>query len=210
LQVCCQKGNFFFISINFIPREGSYPRYMEQKMTDHHLLALLKDESSRKEGMAVLINSYQAPLYWHIRKMILSHDDSKDVLQEVFVRVWRNIGKFKGDSSVFTWLFRIASNESIRFLEKKQRQQVHKMNIQEILIKELETEPFISGDEIQLALQKALFGLTDRQRLVFNMRYFDEMDYTEIASILETTVNNVKVLYHNAKNQVQETIKKEL
>jgi RNA polymerase sigma-70 factor, ECF subfamily len=183
---------------------------MEKENTEENLLELLGNENKRKEGMAELINLYQAPLYWHIRKMIISHEDSKDVLQDVFVRVWRNIGKFRGDSSVFTWLFRIASNESIRFLEKKQRQQVHKMNMQEMLVKELEAEPFISGDEIQIALQKALFGLTDRQRLVFNMRYFDEMDYTEIASILETTVNNVKVLYHNAKNQVQGTIKKEL
>jgi RNA polymerase sigma-70 factor (ECF subfamily) len=183
---------------------------MEKKITEESLLELLGDESKRKEGMTVLIRSYQAPLYWHIRKMIISHDDSKDVLQEVFVRVWRNIGKFKGDSSIFTWLFRIASNESIRFLEKKKRQQVHKMNMQEMLEKELETEPYISGDEIQIALQKALFTLTDRQRMVFNMRYFDEMEYSDIASILETTVNNVKVLYHNAKNQVQETIKKEL
>jgi RNA polymerase sigma-70 factor (ECF subfamily) len=183
---------------------------MEKENTEEDLLKLLGNESKRREGMAVLINSYQAPLYWHIRKMVISHEDSKDVLQDVFVRVWRNIGQFRGDSAIFTWLFRIASNESIRFLEKKQRQQVHKMNMQEMLVKELEDEPFISADEIQLALQKALFGLTDRQRLVFNMHYFDEMDYTEIASILETTVNNVKVLYHNAKNQVQETIKKEL
>jgi RNA polymerase sigma factor (sigma-70 family) len=198
------------IPINFIACSGSYYRKMEKKITEESLLELLGDESKRKEGMTVLIRSYQAPLYWHIRKMIISHDDSKDVLQEVFVRVWRNIGKFKGDSSIFTWLFRIASNESIRFLEKKQRQQVHKMNMQEMLEKELETEPYISGDEIQIALQKALFTLTDRQRMVFNMRYFDEMEYSDIASILETTVNNVKVLYHNAKNQVQETIKKEL
>jgi RNA polymerase sigma-70 factor, ECF subfamily len=183
---------------------------MEKKITEGNLPELLRDESKKKEGMALLIRTYQASLYWHIRKMVINHDDSKDVLQEVFLRAWRNIGQFKGDSSIFAWLFRIASNESLRFLEKKQRQLVHRMNMQGMLVNELETEPFISGDEIQIALQKALFNLTDRQRLVFNMRYFDEMDYTDIASILETTVNNVKVLYHYAKNQVQETIKKEL
>jgi RNA polymerase sigma-70 factor, ECF subfamily len=183
---------------------------MEKKITEENLLGLLRDEGKRKEGMVMLIRTYQASLYWHIRKMIINHDDSKDVLQEVFLRVWRNIGKFKGDSAIFTWLFRIASNESIRFLKKKQRQQIHKMNMQGILTNELETGPFISGDDIELALQKALFTLTDRQRLVFNMRYFDEMEYADIASILETTDNNVKVLYHYAKKQVEELIKNEL
>jgi RNA polymerase sigma-70 factor (ECF subfamily) len=183
---------------------------MEIKGTEDSLAEILKDGNRRKEAMSALIKSYQQPLYWHIRRMVINHDDSKDVLQEVFLRAWRNLDQFRGDSAVFTWLFRIASNESVRFLEKKQRHQAQKMNIGEMLVKELETGPLISGDEVQLALQKALLGLTDRQRLVFNLRYYDEFEYSEIAGILKTTVNNVKVMYHKAKKQIEKIIKEEI
>ena len=164
----------------------------------------------RKETISELIHSYKEPLYWHIRKMVIDHDDSKDVLQEVFLRVWRNLDSFRGDTSISNWLYRIASNESIRFLNKKQRQNKNKAHIRDILAMELESSSFISGEQIQMTLQKAILTLTDRQRLIFNMRYFDDLEYADIAGILETTINNVKVLYHNAKNQVQEIIRQEL
>jgi RNA polymerase sigma factor (sigma-70 family) len=183
---------------------------MEKQSSEDSLLELLKDKRTKKEGVAALITTYQMPLYWHIRKLVVNHDDSKDVLQEVFIRIWRNIDQFKGDSKLFTWLYRIATNESLRFLEKKQRLSTNKMNMQQMLVQELETSPFISGEEIQIALQKAILKLTDKQRLVFNMHYFDELDYNDIAAILETTVNNVKVLYHYAKNSIEDQIKKEL
>ena len=183
---------------------------MEKQNAEDNLIALLKDEKSRKEGIAALIKTYQMPLYWHIRKLVVNHDDSKDVLQEVFLRVWRNIDKFKGDSKLFSWLYRIATNESLRFNERKQKQLKNQMSLQEMLEKEMETSPFISGEEIQIALQKAIFKLTEKQRLVFNMHYFDDLDYSEIAEILETTANNVKVLYHYAKNSIEAELKSEL
>jgi RNA polymerase sigma factor (sigma-70 family) len=183
---------------------------MEKKVTEEFMFRLLKNEKSRREGMAVLIRTYQERLYWHIRKMVINHDDAKDVLQETLVRTWKNIHQFNGDSAVFSWLFRIASNESFRFLERKQRHLRNRMSMQEMLIRELETDPLISGDEIQIALQKAILSLTNRQRLVFNMHYFDEMDYSEIAVALKTTVNNVKVLFHNARKQIEEIIKEEI
>jgi RNA polymerase sigma-70 factor (ECF subfamily) len=183
---------------------------MEKLNAENNLIALLKDEKSRKEGIAALIKTYQMPLYWHIRKLVVNHDDSKDVLQEVFLRVWRSIDQFKGDSKLFTWLFRIATNESLRFNERKQKQLKNQMSLQEMLEKEMETSPFISGEEIQIALQKAIFKLTEKQRLVFNMHYFDELDYSDIAEILETTANNVKVLYHYAKNSIEAELKSEL
>lgn len=183
---------------------------MEKLNAENNLIALLKDEKSRKEGIAALIKTYQMPLYWHIRKLVVNHDDSKDVLQEVFLRVWRSIDQFKGDSKLFTWLFRIATNESLRFNERKQKQLKSQMSLQEMLEKEMETSPFISGEEIQIALQKAIFKLTEKQRLVFNMHYFDELDYSDIAEILETTANNVKVLYHYAKNSIEAELKSEL
>lgn len=183
---------------------------MEKLNAENNLIALLKDEKSRKEGIAALIKTYQMPLYWHIRKLVVNHDDSKDVLQEVFLRVWRSIDQFKGDSKLFTWLFRIATNESLRFNERKQKQLKNQMSLQEMLEKEMEASPFISGEEIQIALQKAIFKLTEKQRLVFNMHYFDELDYSDIAEILETTANNVKVLYHYAKNSIEAELKSEL
>jgi len=164
----------------------------------------------RKERLVELIHAYKEPLYWHIRKMVIDHDDSKDVLQEVFIRVWRNLENFRGDTPIFNWLYRIASNESLRFLHKKRMQNKHKENIKEILTRELESSGYVSGENIQIALQKAILTLTDRQRLVFNMRYFDELEYGDIADILDTTANNAKVLYHHAKNQVQEILKQEL
>lgn len=164
----------------------------------------------RKDTLSELIHSYKEPLYWHIRKMVIDHDDTKDVLQEVFIRVWRNLDNFRGNTTIFNWLYRIASNESLRFLDKKRRINEQKENIQDILTRELDSSLYISGDIIQMTLQKALLTLTDRQRLVFNMHYFDDLEYSDIAEILETTVNNVKVLYHNAKNQIQAIIRQEL
>lgn len=183
---------------------------MEKQSIENSLLELLKDKRTKKEGVAVLITTYQMQLYWHIRKLVVNHDDSKDVLQEVFLRIWRNIDQFKGDSKITTWLYRIATNESFRFLEKKRTMLANKLSISEMLERELETAPFISGEEILLALQRAILKLTDKQRLVFNMHYFEELDYTDIAEILDTTVNNVKVLYHYAKNSIEDQIKKEL
>ncbi len=183
---------------------------MEKLNAEDKLIALLKDEKSRKEGIAALIKTYQMPLYWHIRKLVINHDDTKDVLQEVFLRVWRSIDQFKGESKLFTWLYRIATNESLRFNERKQKQLKNQMSLQEMLESELETSAYISGEEIQIALQKAILALTEKQRLVFNMHYFDDLDYSDIAEILETTANNVKVLYHYAKNSIEEQLKREL
>jgi len=183
---------------------------MKKSANEEYLLGLLRNKITQKEGVEVLIKTYQEPLYWHIRKLVINHDDSKDVLQEVFLRVWRNVDQFKGDSLLFTWLYRIAGNESIRFLEKKKRLLNGKSSINEILESELESSSFLSGDLIQIALQKAILKLPDKQRIVFNMRYFEELEYTDIAEILESTANSVKVLFHNAKTRIEEQLKLEI
>jgi RNA polymerase sigma-70 factor (ECF subfamily) len=183
---------------------------MESLANEENLLSLLRNDKRKAEGIGILIKTYQEPLYWHIRKLVINHDDSKDVLQEVFLRVWRNIDQFKGDSKLFTWLYRIAGNESLRFLERKQKRLDHQMSMREMLQSELETSDFISGEEIQFVLQKAILELTEKQRLVFHMRYFDELEYADIAAIVESTVGSVKVLYHNAKTQIETQIKRQL
>jgi RNA polymerase sigma-70 factor (ECF subfamily) len=160
--------------------------------------------------MTHLVESYQQILYWYIRKMVLSHDDSKDILQEVFLRTYRKLDGFKGDSSLSTWLYRIATNEVLRFLEKKKRNKSQQENLFEVFNRELENSLWISDDEIQLKLQRAILKLPDKQRLVFNMRYFDDLDYEVMSAILKTSVNTLKVNYHLAKTKIEEIIREEI
>jgi RNA polymerase sigma-70 factor (ECF subfamily) len=142
--------------------------------------------------------------------MVLSHDDSKDILQEVFLRTYRKLDGFKGDSSLSTWLYRIATNEVLRFLEKKKRNKSQQENLFEVFNRELENSLWISDDEIQLKLQRAILKLPDKQRLVFNMRYFDDLDYEVMSAILKTSVNTLKVNYHLAKTKIEEIIREEI
>lgn len=171
---------------------------------------LLSSPKTKQKGMVLLIDIYQEQLYWHIRKMLINHDNSKDVLQEVFLRVWKNIDQFKGESKLSTWLYRIASNEALRFLERRKRLDKDRLGIEAILVAELESSPYIDGDEVQLNLQKAIMKLPATQRLVFNLRYFDEMNYEDIAQIVETTINSVKVSFHHAKTRIEEIIRNEV
>ncbi|HPR30492.1 MAG TPA: RNA polymerase sigma factor [Prolixibacteraceae bacterium] len=157
-----------------------------------------------------LIETYEEGLYWYLRKIIISHDNTKDVLQETFVRVWKNLGSFKGEAKISTWIYRIAHNEAIRFLEKeKRRYEELGMTIEEGLKNKLQSDEYVSGDDIQMKLQMALLKLPVTQRSVFTMRYFDEMSYDDIAEILETSVNSLKVSYHHAKNKIEEILKTE-
>lgn len=142
--------------------------------------------------------------------MVLSHDDSKDILQEVFIRAYQKIDGFKGESTLFTWLYRIATNEVLRFLEKKKRSLSQQESLVELFSNEMESSLWISGDDIQMKLQKAILELPDKQRLVFNMRYFDELNYEAISAILETSVNALKVSYHHAKTKIEEILKEEI
>lgn len=155
-----------------------------------------------------LVNLYKERLYWHIRNMVKNHDDANDVLQNTFIKVFRNIKKFKGDSKLFSWMYRIATNEAITFLNSKAR----KMNIsneelQEKLIDNLESDVYFEGEKIQLQLQKAISTLPEKQRQVFNMRYFQEMKYQEIAEILQVTEGSLKSNYHHAAKKVEAFLK---
>jgi RNA polymerase sigma-70 factor, ECF subfamily len=180
---------------------------MDKCAIESKIVELVKNKQTRKQGVSLLIDLYQEQLYWHIRKMIISHDDTKDVLQEVFLRVWKNIDRFKGDSKLSSWLYRIATNETIRFLDKKRGLLQNSSELEESLTKELESSDFINGDKIQMELQKAILKLPEKQRLAFNMRYFDEMKYEDIAEILETTVNSSKVSYYHAKTKIEQLMK---
>ena len=183
---------------------------MDVKTAEKQILRWLEKPETRVKGISLLIEIYEEPLYWHIRKMVLSHDDTKDILQEVFLRVWSNISSFKGDSKLFTWLFKITTNEVSRFLDRKKRMLKKNEVLQEIMQNELVNSPWISGDEIQMKLQKAILQLPHKQQLVFNMRYFDDMNYEDIAEILESSVESLKVSYHYACKKITVQLNNEI
>ena len=156
----------------------------------------------------MLVRAYQQKIYWHIRKMVIDHDDADDLTQEVFIKVYKNIGNFRQDARLFTWIYRIATNECLNFLQRKRRKFFLPIaDIRSELQEKLTSADQISGDEIQMRLQNALLTLPDKQRLVFNMRYFDELPYEEIAAITGTTVGALKASYHHAAKKIEEILK---
>lgn len=176
--------------------------------SDKNIIADLKDESKRDLAFHILVKTYQERLYWHIRKIVMNHDDADDVLQNTFMKVWRSVGKFREESSLYTWLYRIATNESITFLNSKKR----KANVSlgeesDYLMDNLTSDPYFDGDEIQMKLQKAIIRLPEKQRIVFNMKYFEDMKYDDMAEILDTSVGALKASYHHAAKKVEEYIR---
>ena len=168
------------------------------------------DPILQKKAFEQLVNYYSEKLYWHIRKMVLSHDDANDLLQNTFIKVWMNIESFRGDAKLSTWLYKIAVNESITFLNKQRLQ--NKISIDDedtFLSDKLETDSYFDGDEAELKLQKAILTLPEKQRTVFNMRYFDEMPYEEIAEIMGTTVGAQKASYHHAVKKIEDFLDKD-
>ncbi len=164
----------------------------------------LKNSKTQEAAFRELIKLYKERLYWHIRKIVISHDDADDVLQNTFVKVFRNIGNFKEESKLYSWMYRIATNESITFLNQKAKlMKVDFDTMQQDLIENLESDVYFDGDEIQLKLQKALATLPQKQLIVFNMRYFDEIKYEDMAEILETSVGALKASYHHAKKKIE-------
>lgn len=173
---------------------------------DEKLLVLqLKDKQTVDTAFRILMTQYKERLYWHIRKIVLNHDDADDILQDTFVKVYKNIETFKGDSKLYSWLYRIATNESITFLNKKAKEQhIDSESLHSQLVNNLQSDEYFEGDEIQLKLQKAIALLPQKQQLVFNMRYFDEIKYEDMAEILETSVGALKASYHHAAKKIEE------
>ncbi|WP_240665682.1 RNA polymerase sigma factor [Lutibacter sp. HS1-25] len=178
-------------------------------MTDEKLLvAQLKDKSTQELAFRNLMGLYKKRLYWHIRKIVLSHDDADDVLQNTFIKVFKNIHNFNEESKLYSWMYRIATNESITFINKKaQKLNVDISELQYAMAETLENDENYSGDNIQLLLQKAIISLPQKQQLVFNMKYFDEMKYDEMAEILETSVGALKASYFHAVKKIENYIK---
>lgn len=167
------------------------------------LLAALKSSSDHEKAFRVLLSAYKERLYWHIRKIVLNHDDADDVLQNTFIKVYKNIQKFNGDSKIYTWMYRIATNEAITFINQKAKKlQITSEELQQKSLLRLEEDVFFEGSEIQLKLQKAIATLPQKQRLIFNMKYFDDITYEELSEILETSVGGLKSSYHLAVKKI--------
>lgn len=169
------------------------------------LIARLRDENTCREAFAEVIATYSEPLYWQIRRMVQSHDDANDLLQNTFLKAWQSIDLFRGEAKLSTWLHKIAINESITFLAKERKRLNISIDDEEsMLINTIEADEYIDGDELKLKLRKAIATLPEKQRLVFNMKYFDEMKYDEMSEILGTSVGALKASYHIAVKKIEQ------
>jgi RNA polymerase sigma-70 factor (ECF subfamily) len=176
-------------------------------LEDRDLLLKIKNPDTCNYGFNLLVRKYQERVYWHIRKMVIDHDDADDLVQEVFLKVWKNLGKFREDASLFTWIYRIATNESLNFLKKKRRKfMLPIVNVEQELTNKLESDTLIDGNVIEMKLQQALLKLPDKQRLVFNMRYYEELKYEDISKITGTSVGALKANYHHASKKIEELL----
>ena len=165
----------------------------------------LLNPKTQNEAFRKLLQLYQKPLYYHIRNMVLNHDDADDVLQNTFIKVFGNLKNFKGDSKLYSWMYRIATNEAITFMQQRAKKQgISNEEVQQKAINKLESDVFFDGDEIQLKLQKAIAKLPDKQQLVFKMKYFEELKYEEMSEILTTSVGALKASYHIAVKKIEE------
>lgn len=172
---------------------------------ENQLIKDLKNPATAAEGFNTLMRTYGEKVYWQIRKMVVQHEAASDLLQNVFLKVWTNIDHFRGDAKLTTWLYKIAVNESINYLNKeRQRNELTAVDDDGFLLNNIESDPYFDGDEIRIELQRAIAGLPEKQRMVFNMRYFDEMKYEEISEVLGTSVGALKASYHHAVKKIEE------
>jgi RNA polymerase sigma factor (sigma-70 family) len=174
---------------------------------DKDLLALFRKPESREHAFNLIVQKYKQRLYWHIRKLLIDHADTDDTLQNTFLKVWTGLDNFREDSGLYTWLYRIATNEALSFLNSKKRRFLFPLaGVNKQLSESLVQDAYFNGDELQLKLQKALLTLPEKQRLVFNMKYFDEMKYEDMADILETSVGALKASFFHAAKKIEKYI----
>lgn len=179
-------------------------------LEDQQILEKFRKPDSRNYAFHLLVRKYQERVYHLIRKMVVDHEDTDDLVQETFIKVWKGLDKFQGESQLFTWIYRIATNECLRFLKKKRRKFfVPVSDVAHELAQKIDQSPWIDGDDIQKKLQKALLTLPDKQRLVFNLKYFEEMKYEAIAEITGTSIGALKTSYHLAVKKVEAYLKTE-
>lgn len=176
--------------------------YNEKELTE-----CLQDEKRRTAAFSFLVSNYSEQLYWHIRRIVLSHDDADDILQNTFIKAWSNIGNFRGDSQVLTWLYRIAINETLTFLGKRQLQSVSLESNEGSVAEQLESDTYFNGDHADALLQEAIGRLPEKQRIIFELKYYENMKYEEMSKILGTSVGALKASYHIAVKKIESFLK---
>lgn len=166
-------------------------------------ISLINEPSTRQEGFKQLVKSYEKPLYSVIRKMVIDHDEAKDLLQETFIKVWQNLDSFRAESKVYTWVYRVAVNHCLQHLKKRKKRNVWNNELNDEMVDNLKSNESLSGDEVQLRLQQAILKLPDKQRLIFNLKYFEEMSYSDMAEITQTTSGALRASYHHAVKKIE-------
>lgn len=185
---------------------------MEKEIIDSELIEKFNKEQTKHAAFELILNKFQKQTYWHIRRIVINHDDADDILQNTFIKVWENLAKFRGDSKLYTWIYRIATNESLLFIQKKKQN----FNISidnensEFLSNNLKAENYFDGNQIELKLQQAILTLPNKQRLVFNMKYYENMKYEEMSEVLDTSVGALKASYFHAVKKIEDYLKKEI
>jgi RNA polymerase sigma factor (sigma-70 family) len=177
---------------------------MSVQVDDAEILRKFQDEKTRNEAFNLLLKKYQQKLYWHIRRMVIDHDDADDLIQDTFVKIWKNLPGFRSDAQLYTWMYRIATNECITFLnKKKQKNNISLDDVAYELADTLADSTYFNGDQAQLKLQQAILTLPEKQRLVFNMKYYDDMKYEEMSEVLGTSVGALKASFHLAVKKIE-------
>ena len=175
---------------------------------EKEIIALLQDSARQREAFECIVKEYSEQLYWQIRRMVLSHDDANDLLQNTFIKAWTNIDYFRGDAKISTWLYRIALNECLTFMNKQRATtQLSIEDVQAEMLDKLETDLYFDGDETQKIFLKAVHALPEKQQMVFNLKYFKEMKYEEISEILGTSIGALKASYHHAIKKIEHFLK---
>ncbi|HCQ15834.1 MAG TPA: RNA polymerase subunit sigma-70 [Cryomorphaceae bacterium] len=180
---------------------------MPLTLKEVELISLIRSEKTRLKGYAIIADTYQERLYWHVRSMVGSHDNANDVLQNTFIKVWKGLSGFRGDSKLYTWLYRIASNEAVSFIQKEKRR-FGSSDEESIFVQKLNSDPYFDGDEMIRILWEAIDRLPDKQREVFKLKYFEEMKYEEMSELLGTSIGALKASYHHAVQKVKEFLSK--
>ena len=173
------------------------------KYNEEETLKRLQNPKTQTRAFEEIVNHYSQPLYWQIRRLVVEHEDADDVLQNTFIKAWTNITSFRGESKLSTWLYKIAYNESLSFLNHK-REQLSIDDLNSIVTESLESDPYFDGDETQVMLQEAINSLPDKQKAVFNMKYFEEMKYEDMSQITGTSVGALKASFHLAVKKIEE------
>ena len=172
---------------------------------DIELLVQFRSPGTKEKAFTAILKKYQEKLYWHIRRMVVDHEDANDVLQNMFIKVWKGLDNFREDSQLYTWLYRIATNESLSFLEQQKRRSTLSMDEEEnSLTNKLKADKYFDANKLEWKLQVAIQQLPEKQRIVFNLRYYDEMPYEEMSRVLETSEGALKASYHHAVKKIED------